>query len=186
MTAQTGTLRRWRSSVAGNGGGDSSALVASPLSPSGYNHSVYLQALREDANGSGSVGAKVNVDKDALMEQKAWEFAQSTVKQVGMYAFMMYMSGGSVHIFSIMMTFTGLYQPLMAIFNSGKAFEKFSKGTEGRVSTLGPRALYCLIQMGGLGFALYKLANIGLLPTHISDWVSGVQVPVSREYSARA
>ena len=58
------------------------------------------------------------------MEQKAWEFAQSTVKQVGMYAFMMYMSGGSVHIFSIMMTFTGLYQPLMAIFNSGKAFER--------------------------------------------------------------
>merc|ERR1712188_83864 len=122
--------------------------------------------------------------QDALMEKKAWEFAQSQMKQVGMYAFMMYMSGGSVHIFSIMMTFNGLYQPLMAILNSGKAFEKF-RGAEGRVSTLGPQALFCLIQCGGLGFALYKLANIGLLPTHISDWVSGVQVPVASEYSAR-
>jgi len=177
-------LRRWRAS--GQGSGDSGALVTSDLSPSGYNHSVYLTALKEDADGSGSVGAgRVDVDKDALMEQKAWEFAQSTVKQVGMYAFMMYMSGGSVHIFSIMMTFTGLYQPLMAIFNSGKAFERF-KGAEGRVKTLGPRLLYCLIQLSGLGFALYKLANIGLLPTHISDWVSGVQVPVAREYSVRA
>lgn len=118
------------------------------------------------------------------MAKKAWEFAQSQMKQVGMYAFMMYMSGGSVHIFSIMMTFNGLYQPLMAILNSGKAFEKF-RGAEGRVSTLGPQALFCLIQCGGLSFALYKLANIGLLPTHISDWVSGVQVPVASEYSAR-
>ena len=75
------------------------------------------------------------------MEKKAWEFAQSQMKQVGMYAFMMYMSGGSVHIFSIMMTFNGLYQPLMAILNSGKAFEKF-RGAEGRVSTLGPQALF--------------------------------------------
>ena len=119
-----------------------------------------------------------------LKEKKAWEFAQAAIKQVGMYGFMMYMSGGSVHIFSIMMTFTGLYQPLMAIVNSGNAFEKF-KGTEGRVNTTGPRLLYCAIQLSGLGFALYKLANVGLLPTHISDWVSGVQVPKAAEYSLR-
>ncbi len=67
-----------------------------------------------------------------------------------MYAFMMYMSGNSVHIFSIMMTFTGLYQPLVAIFNSGESFKPF-QDQEGRVNTLGPRALFCLIQLGSLG-----------------------------------
>jgi hypothetical protein len=34
-------------------------------------------------------------------------------------AFMMWMSGGGVHLFSLMMTASGLYQPLMAIVKSG-------------------------------------------------------------------
>lgn len=38
-------MRRWRAS--GQGSGDSGALVTSDLSPSGYNHSVYLTALKE-------------------------------------------------------------------------------------------------------------------------------------------
>ena len=43
--APAGSLRRWRAS--GQGSGDSGALVTSDLSPSGYNHSVYLTALKE-------------------------------------------------------------------------------------------------------------------------------------------
>merc|ERR1711907_235812 len=182
MADTKGSIRRWRSGT--SSGGDLALTKPDSLNPSGYNNALYLAGLKEDAEGVVIGASRSSVDKDALMEKKAWEFAQSQMKQVGMYAFMMYMSGGSVHIFSIMMTFNCLYQPLMAILNSGKAFEKF-RGAEGRVSTLGPQALFCLIQCGGLGFALYKLANIGLLPTHISDWVSGVQVPVASEYSAR-
>lgn len=41
------------------------------------------------------------------------------VKMVGMMAFMMWMSGSQLHIFSIMTTLSGVYQPLMAILNSG-------------------------------------------------------------------
>jgi hypothetical protein len=155
------------------------------VEPAGYNSAIYLAAEKE-SDGSGSMGTKLKAEKDVtLKEQKAWEFAQSSVKQVGMFAFMMYMSGNSVHIFSIMMTFNGLYQPLMAIYSSGKAFERF-QDSEGRVSTLAPRLLYCLIQLGSLGFALYKLSNIGLLPTHVSDWVSHIQTPLPMEYSAKA
>merc|ERR1711970_404665 len=181
MADTKGSIRRWRAGT--SSGGDLALTKPDSLNPSGYNSALYLAGLKED-HAEGDHASRSSVDKDALMAKKAWESAQSQMKQVGMYAFMMYMSGGSVHIFSIMMTFNGLYQPLMAILNSGKAFEKF-RGAEGRVSTLGPQALFCLIQCGGLSFALYKLANIGLLPTHISDWVSGVQVPVASEYSAR-
>ena len=82
---------------------------------------VRIFVSQQESDGSGSLGTKLKADKDIrLKEQKAWEFAQSSVKQVGMFAFMTYMSGNSVHIFSIMMTFNGLYQPLMAIYNSGK------------------------------------------------------------------
>lgn len=39
---------------------------------------------------------------------------------MGMLAFMMWMSGSQVHLFSIMMTVSGIYQPLMAIVKSGE------------------------------------------------------------------
>jgi hypothetical protein len=53
--------------------------------------------------------------------QKVWEIAQSSMKSVGMMAFMMWMSGNSVQIFSIGITFTGLWQPLKAIMSSGES-----------------------------------------------------------------
>ncbi len=44
--------------------------------------------------------------------------AQSVFKNVGFMCFMMWMSGSQIHLFSIMMTVSGIYQPLMAIMNS--------------------------------------------------------------------
>jgi len=38
---------------------------------------------------------------------------------VGMMGFMMWMSGSQLHIFSIMTTLSGVYQPLSAIVSSG-------------------------------------------------------------------
>jgi hypothetical protein len=46
--------------------------------------------------------------------------AAEPLKMVGMMAFMMWMSGSQLHIFSIMTTLSGVYQPLMAILNSGQ------------------------------------------------------------------
>ena len=173
-------IRRWH--VDFHQGGSATALEAVPI---GFDDAVALAAERESGEAQGTLASKAKAEKEiALKEQKAWEFAQGTVKQIGMFAFMMYMSGNSVHIFSIMMTLAGLSQPFMAILNSGKAFERFSD-PQGRVNVLAPRLLYCAIQGGGLAFGLYKLANIGLLPTHVSDWVSAMSVPDALEYSAR-
>lgn len=119
----------------------------------------------------------------AAKEKAIWAFAQAPLKQVGMMAFMMWMSGSGVHIFSIMMTFTGLMQPLSAIAASGKAFERFQD--EERRFRLGPpRALYCLIQFGGFAYAMWKLANMGLLPTGVCDWVSGLPPAPALEFSS--
>eukprot|EP00212_Chloropicon_laureae_P007881 CAMPEP_0197492466 /NCGR_PEP_ID=MMETSP1311-20131121/9390_1 /TAXON_ID=464262 /ORGANISM="Genus nov. species nov., Strain RCC856" /LENGTH=182 /DNA_ID=CAMNT_0043037377 /DNA_START=7 /DNA_END=555 /DNA_ORIENTATION=+ len=153
------------------------------VDPPGYNHSALVAANKLGLEAKD--GDRQDAGDHFLKEKKAWEFAQAAIKQIGMYGFMMYMSGNSVHIFSIMMTFNGIYQPFLAISKSGETFKKFSD-SEGRVNTLGPRALYCLIQLSGLGFALYKLANVGLLPTHVSDWVSAMSTPTPVEYSASA
>lgn len=44
------------------------------------------------------------------------ERATGTFKQVGFLCFMMWMSGSQIHLFSIMMLVTGIYQPLSSLF----------------------------------------------------------------------
>ncbi len=49
--------------------------------------------------------------------------ALGAFKSVGMLAFMMWMSGSQLHIFSIMSTMSGLFQPISAILSSGKGVD---------------------------------------------------------------
>jgi hypothetical protein len=53
--------------------------------------------------------------------------AGSPLKNIGMMAFMMWMSGSTVQIFSIMMTFTGIWQPLQAIKGSGQSEPPYTR-----------------------------------------------------------
>lgn len=46
--------------------------------------------------------------------------AQAPLKNVAMMCFMMWMSGSQLHLFSIMTTASGFYQPLSAILKSGE------------------------------------------------------------------
>lgn len=57
----------------------------------------------------------------------------------------------------------------------------FPADPERKLDTLTPRLLYCVIQLGQVVFALHKLAAMGLLPTHASDWLSAVAAPTSLE-----
>lgn len=46
--------------------------------------------------------------------------ATGAFKSIGLLCFMMWMSGSQLHIFSIMSTMSGVFQPLSAILSSGK------------------------------------------------------------------
>jgi hypothetical protein len=52
--------------------------------------------------------------------QKAWEVAQAPVKNLMMMGFMMWMAGSTVHLFSIGITFSALWQPVSALQSIGK------------------------------------------------------------------
>jgi ER membrane protein complex subunit 4 len=56
-----------------------------------------------------------------LKEKKAWDFAVSPAKSLPMQAFMLYMSGGGIQIFSIGIVFMLLVTPFknVAAINSG-------------------------------------------------------------------
>lgn len=118
----------------------------------------------------------------SLKQKKLWDMASSPMKNVGMMAFMMWMSGNTVQIFSIGITMTGLVSPIKAILSSGPAFARFA-GDDKTTDVLLPRLLYCFIHLGGFAFALYKLSNLGLLPTHTSDWLTS-EPPQIAEFAA--
>jgi len=137
---------------------------------------------------AATVATRRAIDAEALAREhskfrlhKAFQFAQSQLSGIGMMAFMMWMSGNSVQVFSIMATFGGIAQTTKAILNSKATFERFAdKYTDVTV----PRMMFCSIQVVGLSLALNKLNAMGLLPTHASDWVSGLAPPraIERAY----
>jgi len=55
-----------------------------------------------------------------ICKQKAWEVAQAPFKNLLMMGFMMWMAGNTVHLFSIGITFSALWQPIGALQGVGK------------------------------------------------------------------
>lgn len=55
----------------------------------------------------------------AFAFQALTEKATGAFKSVGLLCFMMWMSGSQLHIFSMMSTMSGVFQPLSAILSSG-------------------------------------------------------------------
>jgi len=54
----------------------------------------------------------------------------------------------------------------------------------GKLNVFVPRMIFILIQGAGLAFGAWKLHTMGLLPTHASDFVSSLSVPVNQEFSS--
>eukprot|EP00239_Pterosperma_sp_CCMP1384_P008206 CAMPEP_0197844680 /NCGR_PEP_ID=MMETSP1438-20131217/1669_1 /TAXON_ID=1461541 /ORGANISM="Pterosperma sp., Strain CCMP1384" /LENGTH=165 /DNA_ID=CAMNT_0043455615 /DNA_START=88 /DNA_END=585 /DNA_ORIENTATION=+ len=150
--------------------GEESGKLPNPM---GYTSS---RELAETESG----GKKREVDY-ALKQKKVWEIASSPLKNVGMMAFMMWMTGNGLNIFSIGMVFTGVMQPFKAIAGSGAMFARFA---DKKTDTFLPRMQYCAIQTLAFFVALYKLNKLGLLPTHTSDWISVLSTPEAVEYSS--
>lgn len=100
---------------------------------------------------------------DTLKLKKAWEVALAPIKSLPMTAIMMYMSGNSLQIFSIMMVFMAFKNPLMGILATNQAFERFE--TEGnRAKMAQVKAAYVAMQLVALGLGVWKVNSMGLLP----------------------
>lgn len=100
---------------------------------------------------------------DTLKLKKAWEVALAPVKQLPMTAIMMYMSGNSLQIFSIMMVAMAFKNPLMGLMATSQAFERFeTKGTKTQMVIV--KAVYVAMQVLALALGIWKVNGMGLLP----------------------
>ncbi|KAK4232424.1 hypothetical protein QBC38DRAFT_464105 [Podospora fimiseda] len=110
-------------------------------------------------------------EMDTLKLKKAWEVALAPIKSLPMTGIMMYMSGNSLQIFSIMMVFMAFKNPIMGILATNQAFEKFvSETNKGKV--LQVKMVYVACQLVALALGIWKINGMGLLPTTRSDWLA--------------
>lgn len=80
-----------------------------------------------------------------------------------MNAIMMYMSGNSLQIFSIMMVFMLFKGPIQGLINTNSVFAKFESETL-RAKMLFVKVVYVLMQFLLLALGVWKVNAMGLLP----------------------
>ena len=104
---------------------------------------------------------------DTLKLKKAWEVALGPLKNLPMTAIMMYMSGNSLQIFSIMMVFMAFKNPIMGILQTQQAFERFESETN-KSGLMQVKLAYVAAQLVALALGVWKVNGMGLLPYVLS------------------
>ncbi|CAL4939519.1 unnamed protein product [Urochloa decumbens] len=180
MEKGKGLARRW--AVELHDASSSSASHAAP-DPPGFTRSAPdaddAAGARQRKDSETAWKAQVSPDR-SIPPRKAWEVAQAPFKNLMMMGFMMWMAGSTVHLFSIGITFSALWQPISALRSVGKVFEPFK---DPRVDTIAPKLLFIALNLAAMGLGVWKLNTLGLLPTNPSDWVSSLAPAREVEYA---
>jgi ER membrane protein complex subunit 4 len=111
------------------------------------------------------------------------EIGTAPFKSLMQTGLMMWMSGSQINIFSIMITAMIVMNTVKSIFGLHSAFSSVSDGT---VDLTQAKAVYLLGNLVNAGLALYKCANMGLLPTTSADWTWLLPIRQAVESSAFA
>jgi ER membrane protein complex subunit 4 len=125
--------------------------------------SAYTPQKQQGASKTTVRAPLTTTEMDTLKLKKAWEVALAPVKQLPMTAIMMYMSGNSLQIFSIMMVGMAFKNPIMGLMATNQAFEKLeSEGTKAKITMV--KAVYVAMQLLALALGIWKVNGMGLLP----------------------
>ena len=118
--------------------------------------------------GKEELAVATSGDKEIAAKQKqVMSIAYGPGKGILSTGFMLWMSGSSIQIFSLMMTGMALMNPVNAISNVNKTFSKYeNQGIDLKI----PKLIFLALQLLALGMALYKCSMMGLLPVTSADW----------------
>ncbi|KAG0017681.1 hypothetical protein BGZ82_000679 [Podila clonocystis] len=142
----------------------------------------------KDISAKGQKGGKgMEVDQELL--KKAWDVALAPGKQLPMQAFMLWMSGNSVQIFSVAITAMLMFSPIKALFSMSQVFERYETVspvkvpfTESKLAL--PKVTFIAMQILTILLGMWKLNAMGLLPTSHSDWLAFLDPKTPIEFAA--
>jgi len=150
-------------STKGKGSGSKSSAVATSASAS---------------SSSAKSAAEALSSHEALKKRKAWDFAVSPLKSLPMQAFMLYMSGGGVQIFSMGIVAMLLLSPFKNLSTVNAVFAPFAPGppsspaAKSFTTLLLQKLVYLACNIVTLALGLWKCRSMGLLPTGTGDWLA--------------
>lgn len=119
--------------------------------------------------GQGTVSSAKLQEQRKLSRLNAMSTAP--IKNIPMTAFMLWMVGNDIHIFSIMFVSMSITQPLNALMATGTAFQMFEDDEKLTGSVRFAKIKYALCCLAALAVGLLKLKWMGLLPTQFADWM---------------
>lgn len=143
--------------------------------------------LKTQKPPSAEQGAVAQASAEQLLQVKQRQvnaIAYSPGKNLFTTAFMLWMSGSSIQIFSIMMTGMALINPLKAIASTNQQFARFSN--EEGIDLKLPKLIFISLQILSLAMALYKCSTMGLLPITSADWTGYIPAKEYLEHSGSA
>ncbi|OCK76109.1 hypothetical protein K432DRAFT_336304 [Lepidopterella palustris CBS 459.81] len=142
--------------------------------PPGFTAALSAKQRSQSSKNAPQAAARkppTSEEMDTLKLKKAWELAIAPAKQLPMNAIGMYMTGSTLQIFSIFMVFTLFKTPITAILSLQRTFAPFTTpGTSTRL--LPAKLVFVVMNLLMLGLGLWKVNQMGLLPTTRSDWLA--------------
>eukprot|EP00929_Paragymnodinium_shiwhaense_P063849 TRINITY_DN3194_c0_g2_i1.p1 TRINITY_DN3194_c0_g2~~TRINITY_DN3194_c0_g2_i1.p1 ORF type:complete len:167 (+),score=37.38 TRINITY_DN3194_c0_g2_i1:99-599(+) len=117
-----------------------------------------------DNEGKERRGKSTNQD---LLNKKAWETAIAPIQSVGMNLFMLWMSGSSPGIFNVMILGYCLSSIIGQYGRINQAFANFKT-----IDTTLQKLSYFGLCSVSLGYLLWHMSGMGLLPTSSGDWIN--------------
>lgn len=159
-------------------------MSRSLLNPSTHAKQAY-QKSSQPSTTTAVRKTSTQAETDTLKLKKSWEIALAPGKQLPMQAIMAYMGGNSLQVFTIMMVAMLFKGPLQAIAATNSTFARLE--TEGNKRKMGlVKVAYVAMQCLLLGLGVWKIGQMGLLPTTQSDWLAfeSERVCVEKAYFA--
>ena len=106
-------------------------------------------------------------------QSMAMSLATGPGKSILMNAFMMYMSGSQLNMWSITIVSGAIMSPLKSIMSLHSTFARF-EDPSGKVDLNMPKLVYVILNVIWLGVGLYKMSKMRLLPTMSSDYAGTI------------
>jgi len=138
--------------------------------PTGFTKSASFYATTPSKRAANNTASY-----DKLKAKRAWDVALAPLKSLPMQAFMLYMSGGGVQIFSIGIVFVLLLSPFRNLAGINEAFAQYapsSSDLKSITSLFLHKIVYILCNLLTLGVGLWKCRSMGLIPVGTGDWLA--------------
>ncbi|CAJ1348661.1 unnamed protein product [Effrenium voratum] len=131
----------------------------------GVQDPIGYKLTMDDSSAAGKNKSKTA--NQELLEKKAWEVAVAPIQSVGMNLFMLWMSGSSPGIFTVMILGYCLTSIVGQFAKANVAFQNFKT-----IDTTLQWLAYLALCSVSLAYLLYHMAGMGLLPNSSGDWIA--------------